>query len=363
MHIVVAPDSFKGSADASEVAAAISRGWLSVAPADRTTLAPMADGGEGTLDAFEASVPGAVRRRVTVTGPVGAPVDASWLLLPDGTAVVELASTSGITLLGPDGLQAQDAGTRGFGEAIASALAAGATRLLLAVGSSSSTDGGAGALQALGARILDADGHDIGPGSRGLAQVASVDLTGLAPLPERGAIVVSDVSNPLLGTTGAAAVFGPQKGATAADVTTMDAALARFAALLPVDPSTPGAGAAGGTAFGLLCWGATLEPGAAVIAETTGLRRAIATADVVITGEGRFDSQSAAGKAPTFVLGLAREAGARRMLVAGSIETDTEGFTAAVSLVDLAGSVERAVADPIPWLERAGARLAEAARG
>lgn len=362
MHILVAPDSFKGSADAGEVASAIARGWLSVSPADHATLAPMADGGEGTLDAFEAAVPGAERRPLTVTGPVGERVEASWLLLPDGTAVVELAATSGIELLGSDGLRAQDAGTRGFGEAIASALAAGASRLLLAVGSSCSTDGGAGALQALGAHLLDANGDDIGSGARGLAHVATADLTGLPELPARGAIVVSDVSNPLLGPTGAAAVFGPQKGATPDDIDVMDAALARFASLLAVDPSTPGAGAAGGTAFGLLAWGATIEAGAGVIAETIGLAETMASADVVITGEGRFDTQSAAGKAPTHVLDLARSSGARRMLVAGSIEADTSDFTAAVSLVELAGSVEAALADPIPWLERAGAVLADAAR-
>ncbi|BDZ48915.1 hypothetical protein GCM10025867_11560 [Frondihabitans sucicola] len=211
MRIIVAPDSFKGSADAAEVAAAIGRGWASVRPDDDVVPMPMADGGEGTLDAFEAAVPGAERRVLRVTGPLGDPVDAGWLLLPDGTAVVELASTSGITLLAEDDLRAQDATTRGFGEAVAGAIAAGASRLLLAVGSSCSTDGGAGALEALGAVFLTAEGAPIAPGARGLASLRSVDLTGLVALPKGGAVIVSDVSNPLLGPNGAAAVFGPQK--------------------------------------------------------------------------------------------------------------------------------------------------------
>lgn len=363
MKLVVAPDSFKGSATAAEVAGALGRGWLSVRPGDEILPMPMADGGEGTLDAFQQAVPGAERRRLTVTGPVGDPVGASWLLLPDGTAVVELASTSGITLLGPRGLRPQDATTRGFGEAIAAALAAGASRLLLAVGSSCSTDGGAGALEALGAVFLTAGGSPIAPGARGLSSIGSADLSGLPPLPVRGAVVVSDVTNPLLGPLGAAAVFGPQKGAMADDVVSMDAGLTHFAELVSASPETPGAGAAGGTAFGLLAWGASIEPGASVVAAATGLADAIAGADAALTGEGRFDAQSSAGKVPSFVLAAAARADIPAFLVAGSIEADTGAFAASASLVDLAGSAAAAIAAPLPYLERAGADLARSAVG
>ncbi len=374
MRVVIAPDSFKGSADAREVAKALGRGWASVRPGDDIVLRPMADGGEGTLDAFETAVDGAVRHAVRVDGPLGDPVEASWLLLPDGTAVVELASTSGIMLLGPGLLRAQDASTHGFGQAIAAALSAGATRLLLAVGSSCSTDGGAGALRAMGAVIADTDGEPVAPGARGLPQVHTVDLTFLPALPERGAVIVSDVANPLLGPNGAAAVFGPQKGADA--VNEMDSALAHFAFALAVavagvsvDPATPGAGAAGGTAFGLLAWGATLTPGASVVADAIGVAEAIAVADatgggtVVITGEGRYDSQSEAGKVPSFVRGLADAAGATTMLVAGSIEAPTTGFAATESLTEIAGSAESSLANPLPALEEAGRRLAARASG
>ncbi len=181
--VVFAPDSFKGSATAAEVASALATGWSSVRPGDRVVLAPMADGGEGTLDAFEVAVPGSTRRPVRVTGPDGAPRDASWLLLPDGTAVVELAETSGIGLM--PSLAPFDAQTTGFGQAIAAALDAGATGLLLAIGGSASTDGGAGMLTALGARLLDAAGGAVVPGNRGLASLDRVEL-GLRALPREG---------------------------------------------------------------------------------------------------------------------------------------------------------------------------------
>lgn len=172
--IVIAPDSFKGSATAAEIATALGGGWSRVHPDDRVLLLPMADGGEGTLDAFELAIEGARRMPITVTGPVGEPVHAAWLMLPDGTAVVELADTSGITLLDP--LRPFDAHTRGFGEAIAAALDAGARELLLGIGGSSSTDGGVGALQALGATVVDAAGRPIAPGNSGLGDIAHVDL-------------------------------------------------------------------------------------------------------------------------------------------------------------------------------------------
>ncbi|WP_439590783.1 glycerate kinase [Microbacterium sp.] len=361
MTVVFAPDSFKGSIAATAAAAALAEGWADVRPDDDAVLLPMADGGEGTLDAFAAAVPGATRMPVVVTGPDGATMDASWLRLPDGTAVVELASTSGIELLGDRRLP-WDAHTLGFGQAVAAALDAGATRLVLGIGSSASTDGGTGLLAALGARFLDGEGRDAPEGARGLARIARIDLGGLRPAPAGGVLVLSDVTNPLLGPSGAAAVFGPQKGLDAVGIADADAALASLARLIDVDPATPGAGAAGGTGFALLAWGASLVPGSAEVADLIGLRAAVAEASIVITGEGSFDAQSAGGKAPAQVAAIAAETGTRAGLVAGRIaaDADTSAFAASVSLTALAGSPAAALADPAHWLRVAGAELAAA---
>jgi len=370
--VVIAPDSFKGTIAAAAVAQALTEGWRSERPADDVHLLPMADGGEGTVDAFATAVPGARRMPVTVSGPEGTAVSASWVLLPPaadapaGTGVVELASTSGIELLGtPPRLLPFDAHTRGFGEAIEAALEHGVSRLVLGIGSSSSTDGGAGMLTALGARFADADGAPIRDGARGLADVATADLSGLATLPPGGVTVLSDVTNPLLGARGAAAVFGPQKGAAPDDVAVLDAGLARLAEVLGAvapgaDRDAAGAGAAGGTGFGLLAWGATLVPGSGAVAELVDLGSALAAASLVITGEGSYDGQSAAGKVPAHVGALAAAAGVPVALVAGRIATDADvsGFAATASLTTLAGSAEAAMADPARWLVAAGAALA-----
>ncbi|MFJ4255264.1 glycerate kinase [Microbacterium sp. NPDC090003] len=373
MHTVVfAPDSFKGTIGAADVAAALAAGWGSVRPDDRVVLRPMADGGEGTVDAFAAAIDGVVRVPVRVTGPDGRPTDAAWLRLPattdapQGTGVVELASTSGIELLGERRV-GEDAHTLGFGQAIAAALDAGVSRLVLGIGSSASTDGGVGMLTALGARFLDASGAPIADGARGLAEVASVDLTGLRALPPGGVLVLSDVTNPLLGSLGAAAVFGPQKGLADEVIARADAGLARLAALLPADPAMPGAGAAGGTGFGLLVWGARLVAGSAEVGELVGLPEALAAASalgptVVITGEGAFDGQSGAGKVPSYVASVAADARVPALLVAGRIDADadTSAFAAHAALTDLAGSGEAAMQDPARWLHAAGAELARA---
>jgi glycerate kinase len=365
--IVLAPDSFKGTIGAAAAAAALAEGWRSVDPVARLRALPMADGGEGTLDAFAAAVPGARRMPVTVTGPEGTPVAASWLLLPPtadtpaGTAVVELASTSGIELLGtPPRLRPFDADTRGFGEAIAAALARGVSRLVLGIGSSASTDGGVGMLTALGARFTDAAGEPLVPGARGVGAVVHADLSGLAPLPVGGVHVLSDVTNPLLGDRVAASVFGPQKGLPTADIPATDRALAQLARLLPADPETPGAGAAGGTGFGLLAWGARLVPGSTAVADLIGLPAALEEADLVVTGEGSFDGQSAAGKVPARIAELADRSATAVALVAGRIAPDADAarFAASVSLTVLAGSAEAAMADPARWLREAGALLA-----
>lgn len=368
MRVVLAPDSFKGTVSAARAAAAVAIGWAAVRPADRLILSPMADGGEGTLDALAASTPGARRMSAQVAGPVGSPagshrVATHWLLLPPGpdrpdrsVGVVELAAVCGLTMLRQSA--PMTAHTFGFGQLIAAALDFGVHRLLLALGGSASTDGGSGALSALGARFADTAGRPLGLGGGPLADIASADLDRLRPPPPGGARALVDVRSPLLGPDGAAAVFAPQKGATPLQVATLDDALTRYASLLPGDPAAPGAGAAGGTGFGLLTWGADLVPGAPAVAEALGLAGRLATADLVITGEGSFDSQSAAGKVPSHVAELAAAAGVPALLVAGRIAAPTAPFEAAVSLTDLAGSAAAAQTDAEHWLAAAGARLA-----
>lgn len=360
MRVVIAPDSFKGTIDAAAAAAALAAGWRAVRPADELLEVPMADGGEGTLEALAAATPGSARVPVRVPGPDDRPVDTAFLRLPDGTAVVELASASGITLLDP--LRPFTAHTVGFGTVIRAALDAGATGLLVTVGGSASTDGGAGALRALGARFHDATGREVPDGAAGLLQLASVDLSGLVPIPAGGVQVLTDVVNPLLGPDGAAAVYGPQKGAGPADVPLLERGLARVAAVLPADPRLPGTGAAGGAGFGLLAWGAVLVPGAAAVAAAVGLPEAIAAADLVVTGEGRFDGQSVRGKVADTVRSLATAAGVPTVLVAGAIESEPAGYAGSIALTALVGR-DASFADPAAALRRAGARLATRSAG
>jgi glycerate kinase len=364
--VVVAPNAFKGTATAADAAAAIAAGWRSVRQQDELVLLPLADGGDGTIDAIAAAVPGALRCPVEVTGPVGGRLRTEWLRLPDGSGLVELAVGGGLAVAEggpmPPADRARAASTLGFGEAVAAALDAGCRRLLLAVGGSASTDGGAGLLQALGARLVDEAGGSIPPGNAGLGELVRVDLTDLRPLPPGGVAVLTDVRNPLLGPQGAAAVFGQQKGMPLEELPAFEARLAAFAravvAATPVDPTAPGAGAAGGTGFAALAWGAELVDGAAEVARLSGLAAALDRADTVVTGEGRYDRQTAAGKAPALVLSLARERGLRVRLVAGGIDASTDGWADAVSLTAVAGSAERAMRDPLPILRAAGALLA-----
>ncbi len=363
--VLVAPDGFKGSMTAADAAVALGAGWHAARPDDRVVHLPIADGGEGTLDAVLAAIPTARRMPVRVTGPHGREVAASWVLLPataevpGSTGVVELAATSGIELLNGS-RRPFDADTRGFGQAIVAALDHGLSRLVLGIGSSASTDAGFGALVSLGARITDAAGVDVVPGLRRIRDATHLDRSRLRALPPGGAVVLTDVRSPLTGARGAAAVFGPQKGLQPADIAPADAALAHAAALMGADPSAPGAGAAGGTGAALRAWGAELVPGAERIADLVGLGAAIADADVVITGEGAFDASSAAGKAPDRVAALARAAGRPVLLVAGRIapDADTSMFRRAVSLTELAGSPSAALTDPRRWLTAAGKALA-----
>lgn len=358
VRVVIAVDSFKGTISASAAASALAAGWTEIRPEDVVIQRPMADGGEGTVDAFIAA--GVRREAVRVSGPHGRPVSTHLAWLDATTAVVELANTSGIELLGSERFPFT-ASTLGFGQAIAAALDAGATRLVLGIGSSASTDGGSGLLVALGARLLDDSGAELEPTTAGLERIASVDLSTLRPLPPGGVTVLTDVTSPLLGPLGAAFVFGPQKGATtSANIARLEAAMTRWCAHFDLDPNTPGAGAAGGAGFGLLVWGATLIAGAAEVARVTGVDEVMKAADLVITGEGSYDAQSAFGKVPTLITERANGAVA---LVAGRIAPDADltPFRAVQSLTELAGSAAHAMAEPDRWLHVAGAALARAA--
>ncbi|GAA1353298.1 glycerate kinase [Falsarthrobacter nasiphocae] len=358
-RILLCLDKFKGSLTAEEATAALRRGLLSRDPDLGIEDMPVADGGDGTLDVFLARGYRAVD--VTVTGPRGDEVES--VIAVDGTtAVVETARTSGLVMMGERPLDPLGATSRGVGDAIRASLDAGAQRIILGLGGSATTDGGAGMLQALGARLLDSAGRDLGPGGGVLGGLAAVDLSGLDPrLADADVVLASDVTNPLTGPSGAAAVYGPQKGASEADVETLDAGLARLGELL--DPNAmdrPGAGAAGGIGYAALAaLGAQFRPGIEIVLEALGAREAMARADLVITGEGRLDEQSLQGKAPSGVLDLAASLGVPVTAVCGLNELgpDGHGFTAVYALADIAPDAETSMREAARLLEELGARL------
>ncbi|WP_347567125.1 glycerate kinase [Lysinibacter sp. HNR] len=360
MKVVFAPDSFKGSINALRAAQELARGWSCVREQDELVLAPMADGGEGTLEAVRSAHEDSQFMPIVVHGPDGQAVDTSWLLVRSeagDTGVVELSRTSGLTLLSTP--LPRDAHTIGCGEAIGAALDGGVSRIVVALGGSSSSDGGVGILSALGARFLDAGGQEIMPGNRGVAAIVAVDLSALHPLPREGVTVLTDVTNPLLGPLGTVAVFGPQKGAQTEELRAMEESLIHFARVTGGDAQQPGSGAAGGAGYGLALWGAQLVSGAAFIAEAIGLASTLADADWVITGEGKFDNQSSDGKVATHVQGIADRLGVSTALVAGLIDAESRDFNHAVSLTQLAGSSALAMEAPEYWLQKAGQQLAK----
>ncbi|KRF08751.1 glycerate kinase [Arthrobacter sp. Soil782] len=351
MRILIAPDKFKGTLTGAEAAEAMAAGVRRVLPDARLTLQPIADGGEGTLEAVLAA--GGDRRQTRVRGPLADWVDAPWALT-GSTAVIETARASGLEFITPSETTAASAHCYGSGELLTAALDAGATEIVLGVGGSAMTDGGSGALRALGAKILDDDGGELPLGGLALARAAALDLSGLDPRLYRVRLRIAvDVQNPLFGPDGAAHVFGAQKGADAGLRAELDAALTRWAQLLEnttgVDVQQPGAGAAGGfpAAF-LACSKASLEPGFELVAGLTGLDEKLAHADVVLTGEGSLDAQSQFGKAPLGLADRARDLGLPVLAVAGRItlsdaDLAAHGVVQARSLADTAPSIAAAM--------------------
>ena len=366
-RVVIAPDKFKGTLSAATVASYLMAGVRAGCPDADVVTIPVADGGDGTVAAAVAA--GFHRVPVRASGPTGVPVATSWARRGD-TAVVELADVSGLVRL-PGGLSAPLTSTsRGTGEVIAAALDAGCRRVVVGIGGSASTDGGAGLLRALGARTPDVEGRPVGEGGAALVDVVELDLTGLHPaLADAEIVVACDVDNPLTGPQGAAAVYGPQKGADADDVDRLDSALGHWADVVAVSTGhdlrdVPGAGAAGGVGFALVAaLGAVARPGAELVFELTGLVDLLSGADLVITGEGSLDEQTLRGKAPAAVAAAARAAGVPVVAVAGRCLVDREtweaaGFTDVLTTTDEAGSVEASLAAPGAALERLGQRLA-----
>ena len=369
MKIVIAPDSFKESLSAPQVAEAIAAGWRQVFADAEILLRPMADGGEGTVDAVLAAS-GGERRELRVRGPLGEAVTAHWGWLGEGTAVLEMAAASGLHWVPRDSRDATRACSFGTGELIRAALDAGATRIILGLGGSATNDGGAGLLRALGVRWLDVEGRELAPGGLALARLAQIDLRGLDPRLLRVQVeVAADVDNPLCGPRGASRVFGPQKGASPAQVEALDAALAHYARVMAATlgedhAQFPGVGAAGGLGFAARALlKARFRPGIELVAELSGLAAAVQGADLVITGEGRLDSQSLHGKTPVGVARIAKAAGVPVLALAGSLGEDYQalyaaGIDAAFSLAPGPLSLEQALAGAAAELQARACDLA-----
>jgi glycerate 2-kinase len=358
MRVLVCPDKFRGTLTAREAGDAIARGWLRARPGDEVEVVPLADGGEGTLDALaprdDRTASRSTRR---VTGPLGEPVDADFGVRGE-TGVIEMARASGLDLVPAGRRDPSRTTTRGTGELIAAALDAGARRLLVCLGGSATNDGGVGMAAALGGRFLDAEGAPIADGGGALLELARIDVN---PVLDRlrgiEVVGVTDVDNPLCGPAGASAVFGPQKGASPEDVVVLDRALAHLAAVAERDlgadrSEEAGAGAAGGLGFA----GARLRRGVEVVMEAVGFAERLRTAWFVITGEGSFDAGSLRGKVPAGVLEACARAGVPAAVLCGVASADVPG-AAVRSLVQLVGH-DAALADAAGSLERLAAGLA-----
>jgi glycerate kinase len=405
MRVLVAPDKFKGSLTAREVAARVAAGIGAEAPGVEVEQVPVADGGDGTLDAAVAA--GYTPVEVRAQGPTGEPVTTAFAARDD-VAVVEMADVSGLALLMPDRLDALGASSYGTGEVVRAALDHGCREIVLGIGGSASTDGGAGMLQALGARLLSSDGQELGRGGAALADLARLDLSGLHPaLAETRVVVASDVDNPLLGPNGAAAVYGPQKGASEADVEALDAALTRWADVVeaavadpaaaaavagvaagaaaagstaagaaaagaaaaapeatPAPRDRPGAGAAGGVGFAAMAvLGAELQSGIGLVLDLVGFADRLPGTGLVVTGEGSLDTQTLSGKTPAGVAAAAREAGIAVVTVSGRVALTADqlagaGIRRAYALTDIESDPDRCFSEAGPLLQELARTLA-----
>jgi len=368
-RVLVAPDKFKGSLPAAEVAARLAAGLSRAGVGADVVSLPVADGGDGTVDAAVSA--GYRRVQMGVRGPVGRPVTAAFALL-DGTAVIEAAQACGLSLLAPDSLAPLTATSKGVGELILAATRMGAKRVMLGLGGVATTDGGAGLVQALGARFTDAAGLELPPGGAALARLATLHLERLRDLSGVEFLVASDVDNPLLGPSGAARVYAPQKGASPEDVKLLEAGLERWADIAEeaagrTARDAPGAGAAGGLGFAaLLFLGARMRPGIELLLEMLSFGQRLDGARLVITGEGSLDAQSLHGKAP---VGVARAAAGHDpavpvVAVAGvctlsAAQLREAGIAAAYALTDIEPDVSRCIANAGPLVERLAERIAD----
>lgn len=367
MNILIAPDSFKGSLSSLEVARSLERVFSKVFPEAVCRSVPIADGGEGTVEAFLAAL-GGERVEVTTQGPLGEELVSFYGRAPGDVAIVEMAASAGLPLMKEKA--PLEASTYGVGELIRHALEQGAETILLGLGGSATTDGGAGAAAALGVRFCRKDGSDFVPTGGTLGEIASVELDGLhSGLSSCRLVTLCDIDNPLLGERGAARVFSPQKGATPEEVILLEKGLQHFSSFLPSDSRTlPGGGAAGGFgagAHGLL--GATLLAGMEVLFDQSALEMYIQEADIVITGEGKMDAQSLAGKAPVAIARRARQAGKTVIAFTGNYEGDMEmffeeGFDALFSIVPGACTIEEAMNHAAKNLESTAFSVAQLLR-
>ena len=369
MKVVIAPDSYKGCLSALEVAKAMERGVLSVFPSAEVRKIPIADGGEGTVAALVTATNGQLRQ-TEVTDPLGNKIIAHWGVLGDGrTAVIEMAAASGLPLVPKEKRDPRVTTTYGTGELIKAALAEGLAKIIIGIGGSATNDGGTGMARALGVRFLDAAGQEVAAGGGSLAEICQIDATGLDPRLKNTEIVVAcDVDNPLCGTRGASAVFGPQKGATPEMVQQLDAGLAKYASCARQATGRDvaekaGAGAAGGLGAGLMFFTpAQLKPGVEIVLDAVGFSDIVRDADFVITGEGRTDFQTAFGKAPVGVAKVAKTHGAPVFCISGGLgegadDVLAQGIDAVMSICDRPLSLEECMAAGAQLIEPAAARL------
>jgi glycerate kinase len=365
MRVVIAPDKFKGCLSAPDAALAMARGVKNASPEAEIDLVPMADGGEGTVEALVEATGGRFREAI-VSGPLGDPVHARYGVLGDGkTAVLEMAAASGLVLVDHARRDPRRASTRGTGELIRHALDHGATEIILGIGGSATNDGGAGLAQALGVRLLDADGHELPPGGAALAGLARIDVSGIdRRLVSTTVRVACDVSNPLCGPDGASAIYGPQKGATSEMIAELDAALDHYARIIERDlgqsvAGLPGSGAAGGLGAGLVAFAdGSLIAGISLIIDAVGLIARLDGADLCLTAEGAIDASSAFGKTAVGVGQAAHQQGVPCIALAGLIgagadEVLSQGIDAFMSIAPGPGSFDEAINLAASRLERA----------